>query len=185
MKKNSNSLSNLEISAYINNDFEISVDSTYIIDVINDFNNCDNNSISQFIYFPTFGYTHKPFTSKKLNIKNAKNDLACRVTIDKENRKISDSFNTIYCFGGSTTFGWNVSDEHTWPSLLMNSLNKNETQLQTIIKNYGVAGYTATQETNQFIQLIKLGHRPSLCIFMDGYNTGPIWDCSEFTQKTA
>lgn len=171
---------NIDTEAYYNKNQIINCDSTYVREVINDFTSFSNKQNSGFKYHPIAEYTQSDFISKHINIIASKNDYNQRIIIPTYENKNRDSIISIFCFGGSTTFGWNVSDEHSWPSLLQKTL-MNEHKYAINIKNYGCAGYSATQETNQFIDLLKLGHRPSLCIFMDGLNTGPIWDASEFS----
>lgn len=150
-----------------------------IVAVVSDFANHSNNC--EFEYFPIIENIHKPFTSKYLNIIKGEDGLNYRKSW---NNKENDKLKTIYCFGGSTTFGSFVEDNDTWPSQLSQLINKNDSA-SVIVKNYGQNGYSVTQETNLFITLLKLGHRPSLVIFLDGINTGPIYDYSEQSKYIA
>ena len=85
-----------------------------------------------------------------------------------------DAFHkTIYCFGGSTTFGHGVAYENSWPK-------------QLDIDNYtsfncGSVKSDLKASIFVLIELLRLGHRPSIVIFYDGVNenTGyTIWDRS-------
>jgi hypothetical protein len=77
----------------------------------------------------------------------------------------------IYVFGGSTTFGYSVADEHTWPSALSRILNT-RSAVPVEVRNYGRGYYYPSQEVALFVDLLRSGHRPSLAIFMDGVNVG-------------
>lgn len=83
------------------------------------------------------------------------------------------STKTVYCFGGSTTFGHGVHHEDTWPK-------------QLNIENYtsfncGSVKSDLKANLHMILDLLRLGHRPNIVIFYDGVNenTGyTIWDSS-------
>ena len=54
-----------------------------------------------------------------------------------------------------------------------------------LVKNYGYCGHNASQSTQAFLELLRLGHRPSVAIFMDGINVGPPFDGCEYSQGIA
>ncbi|MBN1346170.1 MAG: hypothetical protein JXQ73_26010 [Phycisphaerae bacterium] len=91
----------------------------------------------------------------------------------------------IFTLGGSTTFGYHVSHEHTWPSHLSNILNDKAQALgidaPVVVTNYGRTYYDPSQETALLQDLLRSGHRPSLVIFMDGINGGTYPDVPFFT----
>ena len=92
----------------------------------------------------------------------------------------------ILTLGGSTTFGYNVSDEHTWPSYLSEILNRRAREeklnIQVEVLNYGRGFYYPSQETVLLIDLLKNGYRPSLVLFMDGINWSGAQDIPEFYE---
>lgn len=138
-----------------------------------------------FIYQPWVQFSEPIFNGKLVNIDLDPKGFPVRRTINPENNGSSSI--KIFTFGGSTTFGYNVSDEHTWPSQLSIILNKRarsaklNTQVEVI--NYGRGYYDTSQELVLLIDLLKVGHRPSLVIFMDGVNLGPDMDVPYFTEK--
>lgn len=151
-------------------------DTDYINGVMNDFANHSFHSPGgEYSYYPRIEYVEALFSSPNLSINADKNDINNR-TSSTDPQKNERRYH-IYCFGGSTTFGSFVADKETWPAYLEKVLGDD-----FCIKNYGVSGYTATQETDLFISLLKLGHRPSLVIFMDGVNTGPAYDGSDISH---
>jgi hypothetical protein len=80
---------------------------------------------------------------------------------------------TVYCFGGSTTFGHGVLHKDTWPK----QLNlENYTAF-----NCGSVKSDLKANLHMLLDLLRLGHRPNIVIFYDGVNenTGyTIWDSS-------
>jgi hypothetical protein len=87
-------------------------------------------------------------------------------------------------FGGSTTFGYNVSDEHTWPSYLSHVLNETS-GVDVQVTNYGRGYFNPSQEAILLQDLLKSGHRPSLALFMDGRNPPGAIDVPKFTKEVA
>lgn len=171
----------INLDCYLNDSLKIRVSKKDIKEIQDDYWLSNNQGGSEYEYSPEVEYVEKPFHSKHINVDTLEYDLSHRRTlppVSKENEY------KIYCLGGSTTYGSFVSDEHTWPSLLMKTLN-DSLSLKTYCVNYGTPGYSPSQETAQFLQLLKLGHRPSLVIFMDGVNTGPVYDGSEFSGNIA
>lgn len=168
----------INYKAYINNDLKIKTDSSYVNLIVEDFKKLLLNNESIFEYHPTTEVQHKTLNSAHTNILDNKNDYNTRKTFREENFILAQEHKSIYCFGGSTTFGSFVYDRHTWPSQLAELLYKDS----VLVKNYGQASFTPTQETNQFIELLKTGHRPSIAIFMDGINIGPQHDGSDFSR---
>jgi hypothetical protein len=93
----------------------------------------------------------------------------------------------VYTFGGSTTFGYQVADQHTWPSELSAILNERAHSgglgFRVEVTNYGRGFFDTSQEAALAIDLIKSGRRPDLAIFMDGVNLGLARDVPWFTAE--
>lgn len=94
---------------------------------------------------------------------------------------------TVFVLGGSTTFGYNVADEETWPSALAELLGRRATEaapgVRVQVVNFGRGFYTPSQEAVLLLDLLKSGHRPHLVVFMDGVNWGPAEDVPHFTRR--
>ncbi len=143
----------------------------YASDVLDDFYNL---AAKGFVYQPWVQFTEPLFHGKKINIVPDEIGLPTRKTlaspIDKRKPLVR-----IFVMGGSTTFGYNVSDEHTWPTYLSQLLNERvrheKLPFNIEVVNYGKGYYTPSQETILLIDLLKNGHRPSLVVFMDGINS--------------
>jgi hypothetical protein len=76
----------------------------------------------------------------------------------------------VFVFGGSTTFGYGVSDDDTVVSLLRVALQKNPKYANAQIYNFGQGFYWSTQEAVLFMRLLSSHHNPDIAIFIDGLN---------------
>ncbi len=74
----------------------------------------------------------------------------------------------VFLFGGSTTFGFGVADEHTIASYLQPLLSEDGRPAR--VYNFGHSGYYSTQERILFERLLVAGHHPDVAIFVDGLN---------------
>ncbi len=158
-------------------------DKAYVSDVLDDFFQLNRKGFS---YQPWVGFSQPIFNSKTINIQPDKFGIPIRRTSNpagEEKETIQ-----IFVFGGSTTFGYNVSDEHTWPSFLSKILNKrlidNNSEKQIEVINYGRGYFNPSQEVVLLIDLLRRGHKPDFVIFMDGVN-GPGSCIPKYTKKTA
>ena len=70
---------------------------------------------------------------------------------------------TIHLFGGSTMWGFGVSDKNTIPSLI-------STQFKVRTINYGEQAYNSRQALNLFIDNIKKFKKGDIVVFYDGVN---------------
>jgi hypothetical protein len=75
---------------------------------------------------------------------------------------------TLFVFGGSTTWGWGARDDYTIPSHLSRIFH--DVGYSIYVHNYGEEAYTFTQELIQLVVLLREGHRPSYVVFYDGIN---------------
>ncbi len=139
-----------------------------------------------YIYQPWVQYQRPPFQGKRVTIEAGKSGITVRRTTTPrvdQSKPVID----IFTLGGSTTFGYYVPDEQTWPSYLTAILNERAKaeglDVQVRVTNYGCAGYYPTMEGALALDLFRNGHRPHMLIFMDGINWGPDEDAPEFTRE--
>ena len=158
----------------------------YASDVLDDFYNLIAQGL---IYDPWVQYVNPPFFGKRVNIIIGERGRPRRKTL---NPKRDNNLPTIriFVFGGSTTFGYLVSDEHTWPTFLSQILNqrakKQGKHFNIEVINYGRNAYTPSQETAHLIDLLRSGHKPSLAIFLEGLNWGESEeDVPGFTEEAS
>ena len=77
----------------------------------------------------------------------------------------------IWAFGGSTLFGWGVSDSYTVPSQLQAALQDRMSQRQVRVSNYGVPWYNSSHEVVLFAtELRRASRAPDAVVFLDGLN---------------
>ena len=75
----------------------------------------------------------------------------------------------IFMFGGSTTFGYGVSDGETIPAAIQELLSKTPTR-PVFVYNFGRGSYFSTQELMLYYSLLMKGSVPRVAIFLDGLN---------------
>ena len=162
--------------------YERLVDASYAGNVLDDFFNLSRTG---FIYQPWVQFSEPPYHGKLVNVDVDSRGFPVRRTLNSQNGQSAAVL--IFALGGSSTFGYNISDEHTWPSYLSAILNEREsaagTHIQARVMNYGRAFYDTSQEIVLLIDLLKSGFRPQLVIFMDGVNWGSEQDVPHFTDR--
>lgn len=75
---------------------------------------------------------------------------------------------TIFCFGGSTLFGYGLPDEQTIPAQLERLLQAEQRPVS--VYNFAVGWHYSTQERIRFEQLLVAGSVPDVAVFVDGVN---------------
>ncbi len=121
-------------------------------------------------------YAHRPVVGSNLNVELEPNGLTVRRTVNSPENSEQSQTIRIFAFGGSTTFGAGLPDEHTWPSHLSQILNAKADEagldIQIEVTNYGRVGFYPTQELHLLMEVLRSGERPDLAIFLDGLNFG-------------
>ena len=150
----------------------------YVSNVLDDFYDLSRLG---FVFQPWIHHSEPPFAGKLVHIDRDAAGFPIRRTINPKADGLPVAH--VFTLGGSTTFGYNVSDEHTWPSYLSTILNERAKGIRIEITNYGRGYFNPSQETILLTDLLKSGHRPSLLIFMDGVNPPSITDEPNFTDE--
>jgi hypothetical protein len=76
----------------------------------------------------------------------------------------------IFIFGGSSAFGYGVSDSETVASFLQERLSKVGLKRSPVVYNFGRGHYYSTQERILFEKLLVEGYVPDMALFLDGLN---------------
>ena len=98
----------------------------------------------------------------------------------------------IFLFGGSTTFGYGVADDHTIASHLQEFLEC-QSGREVKVYNFGSCYFFSSQERTRFVNFLAQGVVPDVAIFIDGLNDflkdsgkpfftdalGKMWDARE------
>lgn len=114
---------------------------------------------NQWEYSPWMGFREHPRKGKYVNVSAE----GFRFTTGNP-----DSGDLVLMLGGSTTFGYNVTDSQTIASYLQAEFNRKGRDV--IVRNYGRGFYWSKQEVAQLHILLASGLRPKAVIFLDGLN---------------
>ncbi len=119
-----------------------------------------------FEYQPWVGYSAKSYHGKYLTI-----DGLIRKTIP-ETSADSSSADTllIYFLGGSTMFGYNVTDAETIPAYFVKQYKGGNYKLPVKVVNFSIPSYYSYNELMLLTNLLYSGKRPDLVLFFDGLN---------------
>ncbi len=117
-------------------------------------------------FMPYTVFCERPFNGVYVNVDKA----GFRYSRDQGPWPPSNAFYNIFIFGGSTTFGYGVSDGETIPSRLQEILNSRLSAPFVKVYNFGCNSFFSTQERIFLESLLLQGHRPDLVIFIDGLN---------------
>lgn len=87
----------------------------------------------------------------------------------------------VFLFGGSTTFGYGVSDTQTIASYLQEYL-QGRSGRPLKVYNFGRGWYRLSQERILFEKLLVEGHVPSVALFIDGMNDAALQDLPMYSE---
>jgi hypothetical protein len=122
---------------------------------------------NQYSYEPWLMFKVTDYASGYVNVKGFERKSVPSEIINDGSTDTVD----IFFFGGSTMYGWNLSDAETIPSQFLDICQKKYPQGKSIrIRNYGIPYYYSKQELMLFSKLVFEGERPDIVIFMDGLN---------------
>ena len=118
-----------------------------------------------YVFEPYTLFKERPYSGNNVNV----NENGFRVINNQGPWPIEpDSFN-VFLFGGSTTFGYGVSDNETIAAYLQECLlGKMNSKVR--VYNFGRGNYHSTQERILYEQLLTSGVVPDMAIFIDGMN---------------
>jgi hypothetical protein len=108
---------------------------------------------------PWVGWAEAPYHSRNVNV-DAGDPMPTRRTSNSR-----PSTRTVWLFGGSTAFGFGVTDDQTIASNLQRLLGPDYQ-----IINHGHLGFYSSQELALFHWLLRAGKRANVVVFLDGFN---------------
>lgn len=118
-----------------------------------------------FAFAPYSMFIEPPFHGQYVNV----SDQGFRLVPRQAPWPMDPKNYNVMTFGGSTMFGYAVSDDHTIPAYLQDILQKSQSR-RVCVYNFGQRAYFSTQERIRFEQLLRDGAKPDLVVFMDGLN---------------
>lgn len=122
------------------------------------------------VYEPYTQFREPLYKSKYVNVDSG----GFRITKNQGPWPPFKDYYTVFMFGGSTTFGYGVTDSETIASYLQELLSKNA-GLNAAVYNFGRCAYISCQERVLLEKLILDGFVPDLALFLDGLNDFVHW----------
>ncbi|HEY0676871.1 MAG TPA: SGNH/GDSL hydrolase family protein [Chitinophagaceae bacterium] len=127
----------------------------------------ETHSSNRFQYEPWVEFRNIDYKGKFVNVEASQRKSVPELFINPASKDTID----IYFFGGSTTFGFNVSDNETIPSQFLQLYQSKYPQGKSVrVYNFGTPTYYSYQELMLFTKLLFEGRRPDIAIFIDGVN---------------
>lgn len=170
-------------SAWIDFNAYGNLEPAYVSDVLDDFYELSNLGMTS---QPWVLFSEPPFLGRRVTVETDSRGFPRRKTVNPPHQQGLPVVQ-IFALGGSTTFGYNISDEHTWPTYLSEILNRRAREenlnVQVEVLNYGRGFYHPSQETVLLLDLLKNGYRPSLVLFLDGVNFSNAEDVPQFYEQ--
>ena len=117
------------------------------------------------VFEPYVQFKERPYRGRYVNV----DGNGFRITGNQGPWPPDPNVVNIFLFGGSTAFGYGVSDEQTIASYLQEYL-ANRISRDIRVYNFGRGYYFSTQERILFEQLLTSGYIPDLGLFIDGLN---------------
>ena len=117
-------------------------------------------------YDPFTNFREGPFRGKYVNV----NKAGFRYSRDQGPWPPNPACINIFMFGGSTAFGYGVTDDETVPSQLQDALQSAEGGKAVRMYNFGVASFYSSQELAYFVYELRSGFVPDIVVFLDGIN---------------
>lgn len=110
-------------------------------------------------------FQERPLTGKYVNV----SEHGFRHVADQGPWPPAPEHFNVFCFGGSTMFGYGLPDGQTLASCLQTEFRAGVTR-RVCVYNFGVGWHFSTQERVRFEQLLAAGFVPDLALFLDGIN---------------
>ena len=122
---------------------------------------------NKFEYEPWVEFKNVDYAGKFVNIQRAFRKTIPDAYFNPQSKDTID----IYFFGGSTIFGFNLSDEESIPSQFVKLYQQKNPNGKSIrVKNFGTPTYYSFQELMLLTNLVFKGERPDMVVFLDGVN---------------
>ncbi len=112
-------------------------------------------------YDPFTAFKEAPYQSDFVNV----DSLGFRHVPQQGAFPLDTNYYNIFLFGGSTLFGYGLSDAQTIPAHIQDSLGDS-----VRVYNFASGFHYSVQEMNGMVDLFSQGHLPNMVIFVDGLN---------------
>ena len=125
--------------------------------------------LESYQFNPWTTFSERPFKGNQLNVEE-EYSYPTRRTVRGTDAGSSKRELLVWMFGGSTMFGWGVSDRHTIPTNLQSLLQNALPDRSVHVVNHGHTYYTSSMEVSLFLALLRKEKIPDIVIFLDGLN---------------
>lgn len=141
----------------------------------------DWGSSHPFSFNPWTTFMVAPFTSRHINIRrdDVLNFRLNRSTGDESGREGEGDI-VVWAFGGSTLFGFGVSDDLTIPAFLEKHLRERFSGRTVRVVNFGQPYWYGSVEAAAYLALLRERRKPDATLFLDGLNDVS-WGISGYT----
>ena len=128
----------------------------------------ETSACNKTVYDPWLQFRIADYTGKYVHVKGYNRlSIPWQAGSGAENK---DTL-TIFFLGGSTMFGYNVSDQETIPAQFATLYQQQyPTGRPVRVLNFGNPYYYSYQELMQFTQLLSSGSKPDMVVELDGLN---------------
>lgn len=134
-------------------------------------NHDDWGSTQPFVFNPWTTFMPAPYASAHINVEEG-TVLTSRRNgpADGSDPEAGGKPFVVWAFGGSTLFGFGVSDELTIPAFLQQRLSERLTERAVRVVNFGQPYWTSSVEVAALLALLRVSPAPDAVIFLDGLN---------------
>jgi lysophospholipase L1-like esterase len=129
----------------------------------------DYGDQQSFVFNPWTTFMVAPRRGRLFNVDPGRT-VNARRTADVVQQNAGHPKLTVWCFGGSTLFGWGLPDSHTIPSLLQERLQRHLPDRQVRVVNFGQPYWFSSSQLALFVALLRNEAKPTVAIFLDGVN---------------
>ncbi|HMH22065.1 MAG TPA: SGNH/GDSL hydrolase family protein [Puia sp.] len=132
----------------------------------NDRINTETALANQAVYEPWVEFAFRDIQSKYVNVKDH-----IRRSVPERSDSLSTDSLTVFFLGGSTMYGFNVTDAETIPACFVKAYQKKYPHGTPIhVVNYGTPSYFSYQELILLVDRILHDQKPDMVVMLDGLN---------------
>src|SRR5437763_3158717 len=131
----------------------------------NDIIAAETRTANYYIYHPWVEYSYGELVGKYVNVHDGIRKNVPHISAPSHNPI------RVWFLGGSTMFGFNLSDEETIPSAFVRAYQRRG-GLPISVLNYGTPTYFSYQELIQLSNNLFRGEKPDIVVMLDGLNDG-------------
>jgi hypothetical protein len=126
----------------------------------------DMGERSSYMFYPWTVFIERPYAGQFLGV----TEQSIRRTAPPAPPDQGKPELLVWMFGGSTMFGWGLTDEQSIPSHVQAILQQRLPGYRVVVVNHGHAYWFSSMEISHFIALARKHSPPHAAVFLDGLN---------------